>query len=197
MTKGGDGHRTTSADSPGTKLTLEPVKIIKEKLKANYKLKDIVQELSLPISLTCISDINTGKTWYDSSETYPLCKKYGCNLWTDEEALFIRQKWSKGATIIDLAAEYQVDYNRISELVNGKTYTHLPLTTREVSYQRINKEARLFTEEQVLFWRNRVYQNKQSIQSLWKESKAKCCYAAFYNMIKGKTYQNYGGLPKA
>ena len=197
MTRGGDGHRTTSEDSPGAKLTLEQVKFIKEKLKANYKLKDIAQELDMPISLTCISDINTGKTWYDPTETYPLYKKYGCNLWTDEKAMAIREKWANGATITELAKEHQVDYNRISELVHGKTYTHLPITTRQVSYQRINKDARLFTEEQVLLWRNKVYIEKQSIQSVWKESQAKCCYAAFYNMIKGKTYQNYGGLPDA
>lgn len=195
MTEGGDGQRTKSEDSPGAKLTLGQVKLIKEKLKANHKLKDIAQELDIQISLSCISDINTGKTWYDPTETYPLYKKYGCNLWTDEEAMVIRQKWASGATIMELAKEYQVDYNRISELVHGKTYTHLPITTRQVSYQRVNKNARLFTEEQVLLWRNKVYTDKQSIQSLWAESGAQCCYAAFYNMIKGITYKNYGGLP--
>lgn len=195
MTEGGDGQRTKSEDSPGAKLTIEQVTMIKEKLKERWTANRIIDTFNLPVSYAAISAINHGVSWFDPNETYPLCKKNGCERWSDEEAMKIKYEWAEGANIADLATKYKVDVDRIGELVNGKSYIHLPIIERKVNYKRINHKARKFTEEQVLRWRSLVYQEGKSIQGLWLEEQVNCCYAAFYNMIKGITYKNYGGLP--
>lgn len=64
------------------------------------------------------------------------------------------------------------------------------VTNKENGLIYIGKAKDIYTDEEVKYFRQQV-KNGKSIKSLHeKECNVKCCYAAFYNMVKGKTYKN-------
>lgn len=194
MTIGGDGYNNGKGEkAPSCKITLEECNLIKQKLKERWTAKQI-QQLIPQIGESAISDINYGNTWFDENENYPISINNGHRKWSDNEAMEIKRRYAKGETINALAIEFGVRQETISALVNGKSYTNLPIIDREVDWKRIS-EKRKFTDEEVLNYRNQFYQNGKSIMSLHKHCPIICTYAAFYNMIKGHTYKNIGGLP--
>ena len=194
VTLGGDGYNCRKGeDAPGCKITKEECDFIKQKLKERWTAKQIKEFVPLATP-RIISAINYGETWFDENEEYPISINNGHRSWSDDEAMKIKQRYAKGETINDLALEFNVRYESISNLVKGKSYTNLPVLKREVNWQRIGNN-RNFTEEEVLFYRKEFYMNKKSIKSLHESSPIKRSYAAFYNMIKGITYKNIGGLP--
>jgi len=71
----------------------------------------------------------------------------------------IKQRYAKGETIMALANELNVNYNTITALVTGKSYTNLPVLEREVDWKRISNNRKL-SSEQVLYYRNRFYKDK-------------------------------------
>lgn len=192
---GGDGYTLGSGEkAPGSKITQKDCDFIKQKLRERLTYKEIIQLYYPNLSITTLYDINYGKSWFNPNETYPISINNGHRTWTDEEAMIIKQKYAEGQTINNLAQEYNVRQETISDLVKGKSYTNLPIIERKVNWQRIS-EKRRFTEEEVLFFRNEFYNNKQSILSIYKQYNIDQSYSGFYNMIKGKTYKNIGGLP--
>ena len=193
---GGEGyHMGTGENSATPKLTNDQVKKIKELLRTRKTIAEIIETLDLPVGATTISDINYGKSWFDPTEMYPISINNGHRTWSDSEAMEIKKRYAQGDTIMDLARELGVRQETISDLVKGKSYTNLPVLERQVDWQRIAKN-RKFTEEEVVTYRNAHYQDKKSIKSLHESCGIKITYAAFYNMIKGTTYKNFGGLPK-
>lgn len=195
VTFGGDGYSCGGGENaPGSKITQAECDLIKEKLRERWSYSDILKLIpSIKYSST-ISNINYGKAWRVEGETYPICIDPGHRIWSDEEAMNIKQRYAKGETIMALANELNVNYNTITALVTGKSYTNLPVLEREVDWKRISNNRKL-SSEQVLYYRNRFYKDKQSIRSLHESCPIKMTYAAFYNMIKGITYKNLGGLP--
>lgn len=192
---GGDGYTLGPGEkAPGAKITQKDCDFIKQKLKERLTYKEIIQLYYPNLSITTLYDINYGKSWFDPNETYPISINNGHRIWTDEEAMVIKRKYAEGQTINNLAQEYDVRQETISDLVKGKSYTNLPIIERKVDWQRIS-EKRKFTKEEVLFFRNEFYNNKQSILSIYKQYNINQSYSGFYNMIKGKTYKNIGGLP--
>lgn len=195
MTEGGDGYNFGHGEnSAGCKITLEQSNLIKQKLKERWTAKQI-QEIIPQISNSAIHNINYGISWFDEKETYPISINNGHRTWSDEEAMKIKIRYAKGETINDLAKELNVRQETISALVTGKSYINLPILKREVNWKRINQK-RKFTKEEVLNYRNQVYQEGKSIMSVHNQCDVQCTYAAFYNMIKGITYKNIGGLPQ-
>lgn len=195
VTMGGDGYSCGGGENaPGCKISLEESQLIKQKLKERWTYKQI-QELVPQISISAMCSINYGETWFDEKESYPISINNGHRIWSDKEAMAIKNRYSQGDTINDLAIEFGVSQETISNLVRGKSYANLPVIKRDVGWKRINKN-RKFSEQEVLFYRKEFYQNGKSIKSLHESCNIKCNYAAFYNMIKGNTYKNIGGLPK-
>lgn len=194
MTIGGDGYSSEGGENaPSCKITLEQCNLIKKKLKERWTAKQI-QELVPQISYSAISNINYGISWFDENETYPISINNGHRKWSDDEAMKIKERYAKGETINDLAKEFNVRQETISALVTGKSYTNLPVLEREVNWKRVS-EKRRFTKEEVLNYRDQVYQQGKSIMSVHSQCNIQCTYAAFYNMIKGITYKNVGGVP--
>ena len=192
MSCGGDGYNFGSGEEAiCSKITKEECSLIKQKLRERLSYKDI-QTLVPQIGISAIHAINYGHTWFEESETYPISIDNGHRKWSDEEAMNIKKEYASGATITDLANKYKVRQETISNLVNGRSYTNLPVLERQVEWKRISK-ARGFTEEEVMYYRRQFYENHRSIKSLHEEY-GKGCYATFYNMIKGITYKNIGGL---
>ena len=173
-------------------LTQKEVDLIKQKLKERWTSKQI-QELIPKASSSTISNINYGISWYDENETYPISINNGHRKWSDSEALAIKNEYANGATIIELCEKYQVNRSTISDLISGRSYTNLPIIERKVDYKKIATNRKL-TQEEVESFRKEYYIDKKSILSIYNNSGLKCSYSAFYNMIKGLTYKNYGGL---
>ena len=195
MTIGGDGYSGGSGeDAPGSKLTQQECDLIKQKLKERWSYQDIMKLVPQITSPTTIANINYGRTWRTKGETYPICIDPGHRTWSDEEAMQIKLRYAKGETIMDLANELQVNYNTITALVTGKSYTNLPVLEREADWKRISIKRKLSPEE-VVFYRDEHYKNNKSVKSLHESCPISMTYAAFYNMVKGKTYKNIGGLP--
>ena len=142
-----------------------------------------------------VSNINYGITWFDENETYPISINNGHRIWSDEEAIFIKQEYANGINITELAKKYCVNISTIKNLVNGTSYTNLPKIERKVNWKRTNKKARLFTDEEVIKYRKEFYENKKSIKSLHDSCSIDCNYITFYNMIKGINYKDVRGLP--
>lgn len=190
MTKGGDGYSCGGGEkAPGAKITQQDCDIIKQKLKEHWTAAQI-QTLIPQATSGIISNINYGKSWFDPNEKYPISINNGHRKFDDDKVLKIRQEWQKGANIQELADKYGMNRDSMSNLVRGITYTNVPILERDVDYKRSNYEQRKFTDEEVKYFRQQV-KNGKSIKSLYeKECNVKCCYAAFYNMIKGKTYKN-------
>ena len=195
LTLGGDGYNCGKGENaPGNKITQEECNIIKQKLKERWTVKQI-QTLVPLATPSMVSNINYGISWFDENETYPISIDNGHRIWSDEEAMLIKQKYANGINITDLAKEYQVHISTIKNLVSGISYSNLPMIERKVDWKRTNKKVRLFTNEDVIKYRKEFYENKKSIKSLHESCPISCNYAAFYNMIKGITYKEIGGLP--
>lgn len=189
MTKGGDGYSNGGGENaPNAKITQQQSMLIKQKLKERWTAQQI-QQLIPEATNGIISSINYGKTWFDEDETYPISIDNGHRIWSDEEALQIKQEYANGATISELAKKYNVMLGTISDLVKGKSYTNLPIIKRNVEWQRVAKN-RKFTDEEVLKYRELA--KTQSMLSIFNTYKPNCNYAAFRNMIKGVTYKNVG-----
>lgn len=195
ISKGGDGYTLGPGENaPGAKITQKDCDFIKQKLQERYTYKEI-QEYYPMLSITTFYDINYGNSWFDPTETYPISINNGHRTWSDEEALKIKQEYANGETISDLAKKYNVALDTISRLISGKTYTNLPVIERKVVWKRKSK-ARLFSSEEVLNFRDLYYNKHQSILSIYQQAQLNVSYACFYNMIKGVTYKDIGGLPK-
>lgn len=187
MTLGGDGfYFGKGEDSFCAKITQTECDIIKQKLKERWTAKQI-QELVPNASNSTISNINYGINWFDPNETYPISINNGHRIWSNEEAMKIKEEYANGETIQKLAEKYEVNPHTISRLVKGQTYTDLPILERKVEWFRINKK-RPFSNEEVKYLRDLSKTN--SIMSLFKQYENRCSYSAFYNMIKGKTYKD-------
>ena len=189
MTPGGDGYTCGSGEqAAGCKITQEECNIIKEKLKEGLKAQDIIQ-LVPNATPGIISSINHGHSWFDANETYPLSIRNGNHLWSDKQALLIRQEYAEGKNLQDLALKYGGIADTIKDLVSGKTYKHLPLYERQVDWKRTNLKQRKLTNEQVKFFRKEAKNN--SILSLYNKYKPiGMGYSAFRNMIVRNTYKD-------
>lgn len=188
VTLGGDGYnRGKGENAPGCKITKAESDLIKQKLKDRWTAKQI-QELVPLATPGIISSINHGKTWFDENETYPISLNNGHRTWSDEEAMKIKKRYADGETIMDLAREFSVKQETISDLVKGKSYTNLPIVERKVNWQR-KSQNRKFSDEQVRNFRKRV-SDGESIKSVHESCGIDCNYAAFYNMIRKKTYKD-------
>lgn len=191
LTKGGDGYSCGGGENaPGAKLKQNEVNIIKEKLKLRWTAKEI-QQIIPNASSKVISDINYGKSWFDENEIYPISIDNGHRLWSDTEAMIIKQEYAEGKTISELANKYQVGLHTISNLVNGKSYTNLPIIPRKVEWKRTNNKKRKFSDEEVIKYRQMV-QDGLSILNVYNNNNIQCNYSAFRNMIRGVTYKNVG-----
>lgn len=192
---GGDGYNCGGGENaPGNKITQKECDIIKQKLKERWTAEQI--KALVPLATPAIvSYINYGITWFDENETYPISINNGHRIWSDKEALFIKEEYANGANITDLAKKYDVNISTIRNLVKGISYTNLPKIERKVNWKRINKKVRLFTDEEVIKYRKEYYENNKSIKSLHDNCPIRCNYAAFYNMIKGINYKDVRGLP--
>lgn len=189
LTKGGDGYTCGGGENaPGNKLTQKEVNIIKQKLREHWTAKQI-QEIFPNVLNTTISNINNGINWYDPNEFYPISKNNG-HTYTDNTIMTIRKEWSNGSNITELAKKYKMSPTTIRKIITGKTYSNLPILERKVDYIRTNKKVRKFTDDEVKYFREQFKQGK-SIKFLHEnECPIKCCYATFYNMVKGKNYKN-------
>lgn len=188
VTFGGDGYSCGGGENaPGCKITKQESDFIKQKLKERWTAKQIQEFIPIATS-TMISDINTGKTWFDENEVYPISINNGHRSWSDKEAMKIKERYANGETIIDLAKELGVQYGTISNLVKGKSYTNLPIIERKVDWEKKNPN-RKFSDDQVRAFRKKVAEGC-SIKSLHESCGIECTYAAFYNMIKRITYKD-------
>lgn len=197
LTEGGDGYDFGVGENAITaKLTQQEVDIIKNALKSGLQDKDIITLLKNKISLSTISAINVGQNWHDDNEIYPLRVKGKSKMrFTDKEVMDMRNRWSKGEHIADLAREYKACANTINSLVHGNSYKHLPVIPQIIKPVYQANQPRLFSNEEVIKYRNLYYINKQSILSIYNNYQINTNYVAFYNMIKGKTYKDIEGLP--
>lgn len=134
-----------------------------------------------------VSAINSGRTWFDEYESYPLSIDNGHRLWSDEEAIKIKQEYANGATITDLSRKHKCAKETISNLVSGKSYTNLPVIERTADWVMVSK-ARFFTDDEVRKYRKLA--ETQSMLSIYNEYNIQCNYAAFRNMIRKITYKN-------
>ena len=188
VTLGGDGYNCGGGENaPGCKITKAESDFIKQKLKERWTAKQIQEYIPLATP-GIISSINHGESWFDKNETYPISLNNGHRLWSDEEAMKIKNRYADGETIMDLARELRVRQETISDLVKGKSYTNLPIIERRVDWQR-KSQNRKFSDEQVREFRKRVADG-ESIKSVHESCGIECNYAAFYNMIKRKTYRD-------
>ena len=190
-TKGGDGYCCGGGEnSTSNILTQKEVDFIKQSLREGWTAKQI-QKYVPKASYTTISNINNGRSWIDEKESYPISKNNGHRKWDNDTVLKIRELYQQGTSIKKLAILYDAAEPTISSLVKGKTYTEVPVLPRQENFHFKNKK-RIWSNEEVKFYRQQ-YSQGQSIFSLYKEyEQARCCYATFYNMIKGITYKNLG-----
>lgn len=187
MTLGGDGYSNGGGEnSPGAKITKVQSDLIKKKLKEHWSTAQI-QTLIPEATSGMVSAINFGRTWFDENESYPLSIDNGHRLWSDEEAMKIKQEYANGETIADLSRKYQCAKETISNLVSGKSYTNLPIIERTADWVMVSK-ARFFTDDEVRKYRKLA--ETQSMLSIYNEYNVQCNYAAFRNMIKRITYKN-------
>lgn len=191
MTAGGDGLRGRTGElSTNHKLNLQEVMFIKEKLRERWTAQQI-QEYVPAASDGMISSINYGKTWRTQEEKYPISINNGHRKWSDEEAMEIKIKYANGTSIHELSVEYEAAADTISRLVNGKTYTNLPVLERQVQWKREASSIRRFSDEEVRKYRRQVYTDGLSILNVFNSiENCPCGYSAFYNMIKRKTYKD-------
>lgn len=198
QTEGGDGYCFPKGENTNTaKLTLKESNDIKILLKKKIPYAEIIKKYP-QASYAMISDINRGISWYDEKIQYPINSETGSRNFSDKEVLKIRKEYSNGANIKELAKKYNCNRNIISNMVRGKTYKHLPVYELKKEYIRAPSHGRKFSTEEVLKLRTEYY-NHQWISILDyynKNYKNFCNYAAFNNMIKGRTYKEVGGLPK-
>lgn len=191
-TLGGDGYVCGGDENaPSSKLTQKQVDFIKEKLKDKWSAKQI-QEYIPQASLYTISNINCGRQWIDEQEEYPLSRYGNKRKFSDEEVICIRKEYQQGKTQKELSAKYGVSLTALAYIVQGVSYSELPLFPRNPNFKQIRRKESKFTEKQVQFYRKK-YQQGMSIFSLWKQyEQENCCYATFYKMIKGISYNKAG-----
>lgn len=191
MTAGGDGQKGCRGElSSSNILSQEDVNFIKQKLKERWTAKQIQECVPLASNST-ISNINYGISWRDENEKYPLSINNGHRLWSDEQAMTIKNEYANGMTVTELSQKYNVNLHTIQDLINGKSYINLPVIKRKVNYKRKYEKIRIFTPEEVQKYRKIVKEQGVSILSTYnKYGKDKCNYSAFYNMIKGITYKD-------
>lgn len=191
MTAGGDGQKGCRGElSSSNILSQEDVNFIKQKLKERWTAKQIQECVPLASNST-ISNINYGISWRDENEKYPLSINNGHRLWSDEQAMTIKNEYANGMTVTELSQKYNVNLHTIQDLINGKSYINLPIIKRKVNYKRKYEKIRIFTPEEVQKYRKIVKEQGVSILSTYnKYGKDKCNYSAFYNMIKGITYKD-------
>lgn len=188
VTLGGDGYRCGGGENaPGCKITKVESEIIKQKLKERWTVKEIQKLVPLATS-GMVHSINYGLSWFDENEIYPISRDNGHRLWSDEEALTIKQEYANGESMTALARKYNCSLDTISSLIRGKSYTNLPIIEKQVDWCFKNP-MRKFSEEQVKEFRRRAA-NGESIKSLRESCGIKCNYATFYNMIKKITYKD-------
>lgn len=189
MTPGGDGYNCGSGENaPGCKITQQECNLIKEGLKNRMTANEILKIVP-NATRGIITSINYGHSWFDLNETYPLSIRNGNRLWSQEEAMAIRQKYSEGINLQDLAEQYGGSPDTIKDLISGKTYSELPLIERTVDWKRTNKKARQLSDDEVRFFRKEAKNN--SILNLYNKYKPKNMgYSAFRNMIVKNTYKD-------
>lgn len=113
------------------KLTQEEVNEIKFLLKTTtLNSREIIAKYPKVKSTDLISQINTGRIWYDEKEKYPLRPTYYGSPGTKnpsakfskEQIIAIRKKYKNGAIINQLAKEYGVNFRTIKNIVNYISY---------------------------------------------------------------------------
>ena len=88
------------------------------------------------VSKSTICLINTGKTWKDEKEKYPLKNfergskgdKNPRAKYTEEQVMEMRKKYSQGVSSKDIISEYApiASEQSVRNILMGKTYSHLP-----------------------------------------------------------------------
>ena len=168
---------------PNHKITQQEAKIIREELKKGKSVKEI--QLIIPqATMGMISAINTGRTWHDDKEIYPLSKLNGVKKFTDNQVKQIRELRKSGISTIDLATKYNTTTSQISSLTTGKI--------RKDVDGDLTKQFK-FSKEQVIKYRTQYKSSKLTMKDIWKNSDVvnKISYDAFCDMLKGKTYKEY------
>lgn len=117
------------------KLTQKEVDEIKNLLKTTKMTMTEIMNI-YQVSKSAICMINTGKTWYDKNENYPLRLTYTGSQgsknprakYTEEQVMDMRKKYSQGISSKDIIAEYApiASEQSVRNILTGKTYTHLP-----------------------------------------------------------------------
>lgn len=95
-------------------------------------------------------------------------EKHAHHILTEKQAIEIKKKWSEGAFGADLAKEYGVHIATISDLINGRTWTHLPIMPLLIPRPVPRKKMSL-TEEQVKQIRKIYVEEKTSYSKLAKK----------------------------
>ena len=125
----GEGYNMTEGGQWGNaprKLSDKSIQEIKELLKNNvYQMKDIAIEYD--VSLSCISDINTGRTWFDQDLTYPISPISVKNIIMTE---------GKYNEIVDLLENTTLSYNEIANKANVYEYTVGSINRGEHSFSK-------------------------------------------------------------
>lgn len=136
LTKGGQESIGLSGENHSqAKLTQNEVNEIKKLLReTNKTMTEIMQIYKVSKSTICL--INTGKTWKDDNETYPLRKTYTGlqgsknpkSKYTEDQVMEMRKKYASGVSKKEIIQEYEniASAQSVRNILEGRTYKHLP-----------------------------------------------------------------------
>lgn len=137
LTKGGQNNFALKGEQHSqAKLTQVQVNEIYELLKnSDLSFPEISKKYHISTSSICM--INTGKTWYDQNQKYPIRitnsglkgSKNHQSHFTEEEVMEIRKLYSQGITYKNLPIRLRnkASESAIRAIQYGKTYKHLPI----------------------------------------------------------------------
>lgn len=166
-----------------TKFSESIIKEVKSLLKQKYLFKDIMELTG--VSIPHISEINTGKRWFDKNETYPLNDQTCGRKLTKEQVLEVIEKIKKNYTFQQIGIEFNVSETTIKKINDGKTY-HLDNINYPIREKRLNiSKNHKLTEEELL----NLIEDLQNTNIPFSQlaSKYQVGTTTIYNINKGTT----------
>lgn len=144
LTSGGQNNFVLSREQHSqAKLTEENVQEIKRLLKENIMSLTEINNLFPQVKKSTISLINTGKTWVDKNEKYPLRptnygtvgEKNSKALFLDSEVLEMRKLYASGLNFNEIYKKYsnRASYGCIKAIIYGESYKHLPIFKKKLN----------------------------------------------------------------
>jgi len=191
-TRGGESYPHSQGEEHyNHKITLKEANLIKEMLQNKKSVEEIIKIIP-QATIGIISHINNGRTWKDSDINYPICRLSGLIRFDDETVMEIRRKREEGETTTSLAKYYNTSTSTISSICNGDTHKNLPILVQKRNLKNI------FTEQDVLFFREQYYINNIPIKTLYEQSSFYniVSYGGFKDMVNGSSYKQYNTYKK-